>query len=122
MNGNMFHENHRKSARFMGMVRAGGWVQAENLCRWLNRTPGFEPDKDRAVMLEALRLLREMEMKGFPSGGPVYPDGSRRGIALRKAWRSLRTILDKLPPMKWAVNPVGWGYVLQLEHNGPLSF
>src|SRR6516225_5283128 len=122
---NMFHENRQKVRYFMltpsRLARRrrssleAGLVAGENLAAWLNRTPGHDAERSRSVVLEAMRLVGEMN-RLQKKGAPSYPDDTRKGKDLRKAWRSLRTILDGLRPMTWSVLPTGEGYAVELEN------
>jgi hypothetical protein len=127
---NMFHENKRKVRHFMltpGRLAKwrrsnleAGLMGGENLAAWLNRTPGFDAERSRALVLEAIRLVGEMN-RLRTKGAPSYPDATRKGRDLSKAWRSLRSILDGLRPMTWSVLPTAEGYAVELENPTPLE-
>jgi hypothetical protein len=119
MTRKLFHEDKRKVRKIMLTRIQSGWVSAVNLAHWLN-APVKGPLGDRALMLEAIRLLREMN-RLRAQGAPAIPDNSKQGTALRELWRALRRILDGLQPMYWEVQPWAWGYAIALQHPSALE-
>src|SRR5579859_6087778 len=112
---NIFHDDKRKTRDFMITRRQSGLLNGQNLAAWLNLTPGNNPERSRSIVLQAIHLLRKMN-KQHASRSNAYPDNSPAGRRLRADWQGLGLILRKLTPMKWTINPYGWGYVLELEY------
>ena len=125
------HDNRPKRAKFMSIVDSmitkaspRDWVKAQNLVNWLNPLPAphgepdEERDKDRAVVVKAIALLRQMNQLK-PSVEHAYGDTSLAGKALAEAWSELRQILNGLTPLEWEVLPFGWGYALDFDAVSP---
>ena len=96
---------------------------ASNLAVYVNSQPQMAletPDRDRASLVGAVQLLREMN-RLKKSVKHAYGDNAPAGKALREAWQKLQRILDSLAPLKWEILPFGLGYVVEPDAPTPLE-